>query len=85
MRLHLIAALCFERCNMPHPAVRLVPVLNSPQSAHRYTQVSTATPSFGMDAGLVRARSESRHRDMKDRRHPELLSNMRGSKITPCH
>ncbi|MGZ8174127.1 MULTISPECIES: hypothetical protein [Methylobacter] len=43
-------------------------------------QVSTEHRHSGRDAGPVRARSKSRYRDVKDRRHPE--SNMRGSKIT---
>ncbi|MDI1279679.1 hypothetical protein [Methylobacter sp.] len=43
-------------------------------------QVSTEHRHSGRDNGPVRARSESSHRDVKDRRHPE--SNMRSSKIT---
>jgi len=81
-----IVALRFERQHAP--SVRpyawfpssSFPYWIPTRSAHRYTQVSTEHRHSGRDDGPVRARGESSHRDVKDRRHPE--SNMRGSKIT---
>lgn len=85
MRLHLIAALCFERGNAPSGCTlgSQAPASRTEFPAERsslYTSVYRNTVILaGMTAPLERVANPVT-RDVKDRRHPE--STMRGSKIT---